>query len=163
MNPILKKVNPFVPNLLHRASDQTINQTIAKRISSQYLNVLSQIAKHICLKLQNALVSNSKLNLPQCYPIPHVSTCTAPDLLGHPSLLRVDSMKRNESRVEVDQAACHVHARHRRHVERTIVTAKVTVKFNFQKRYKWERLFVKYWEGHHLPPESASLFMRQLV
>ena len=45
-------------------------------------------------------------------------------------------MKWYKARVEVDQAACHIHARHRGHVERTIVTAEIAAKTEvyFQKR-----------------------------
>ena len=68
-------------------------------------------------------------------------------------------MERNETGVEVDQAARHVHAGHRGHVERTIVTAEVAAKTEvyFQKRSEMGR------RDGHLPPERASLFMRQLV
>ena len=51
-----------------------------------------------------------------------------PDLLRHTGFLRVDCVERNEARVEVNQAARHVHARDRGHVERTVVTAKIAAK-----------------------------------
>ena len=34
VNPILKKINPFVPHFLHRASDKTINQNNCKTFLS---------------------------------------------------------------------------------------------------------------------------------
>ena len=51
-----------------------------------------------------------------------------PDLLRHTGFLRVDCVERNEARVEVNQAARHVHARDGGHVERTVVTAKIAAK-----------------------------------
>ena len=56
-----------------------------------------------------------------------------PDLLRHTGFLRVDCVERNEARVEVNQAARHVHARDGGHVERTVVTAKIAAKKKLSK------------------------------
>ena len=61
VNPILKKVNSFVPHFLHRASDQTINQNNCNMyiypmqpnvVVSNCKLYLSPIANCICLQLQ---------------------------------------------------------------------------------------------------------------